>query len=58
MGTGHTQFGPRYTLDFTTPLLMLAAMGLRSWRLRWLLGAACVSLFHYGYGALLFMRYL
>jgi hypothetical protein len=58
MGTGYVQFGPRYTLDFTTPLLMLAAMGLRSWRLRWLVGAASVSLFHYGYGALHFMRHL
>jgi hypothetical protein len=58
MGTGFVQFGPRYTLDFTTPLLMLTAMGLRSWRLRWLVGASAVSLFHYGYGAVDFMRHL
>jgi len=29
MGTGWVQFGPRYTLDFTVPLLLLTAVGLR-----------------------------
>jgi hypothetical protein len=28
-GTGWFQFGPRYTLDFTVPLLILTAMGLQ-----------------------------
>ena len=29
MGTGWKQFGPRYTLDFTVPLLLLTASGLQ-----------------------------
>lgn len=36
MGTGWFQFGPRYTLDFTVPLLLLTAMGARRWPV-WLL---------------------
>lgn len=28
MGTGYMQFGPRYTLDFTVPLLLLTAIGM------------------------------
>jgi hypothetical protein len=32
MGTGWVQFGPRYTLDFTVPLLLLTAMGLPYWK--------------------------
>jgi hypothetical protein len=31
MGTGWVQFGPRYTLDFTVPLLLLTALGVRRW---------------------------
>ena len=31
MGTGWVQFGPRYTLDFTVPLLLLIALGVRRW---------------------------
>jgi hypothetical protein len=29
MGTGWVQFGPRYTLDFTAPLLLLTAQGVQ-----------------------------
>jgi len=29
MGTGWMQYGPRYTLDFTVPLLLLTALGVR-----------------------------
>jgi hypothetical protein len=36
MGTGEIQFGPRYSLDFTVPLLLLTAMGVRRWP-NWLL---------------------
>lgn len=32
MGTGWMQFGPRYTLDFTVPLLMLTALGIERWK--------------------------
>lgn len=28
MGTGYKQFGPRYTLDFTVPLLLLTSIGM------------------------------
>jgi hypothetical protein len=31
-GTGSIQFGPRYTLDFTVPLLILTALGLPYWK--------------------------
>jgi hypothetical protein len=34
MGTGYVQWGPRYSLDFMVPLLLLAAMGLRRWNRR------------------------
>jgi len=32
MGTGWVQFGPRYTLDFTVPLLLLTALGIEKWK--------------------------
>jgi len=32
MGTGWIQFGPRYTLDFTVPMLLLTAIGIERWR--------------------------
>jgi hypothetical protein len=32
MGTGYAQFGPRYTLDFTVPLLLLTALGIEKWK--------------------------
>lgn len=31
MGTGFAQFGPRYSLDFTVPLLLLTAKGVKYW---------------------------
>jgi hypothetical protein len=52
MGTGWRQFGPRYTLDFTVPLLLLTAIGLRRWPL-WLVGALTgISVLHYVIGAI------
>lgn len=30
--TGYRQFGPRYTLDFTVPLLLLTALGIEKWK--------------------------
>lgn len=41
MGTGWKQFGPRYTLDFTAPLMLLTALGVRRWP-GWLL-ALCTT---------------
>lgn len=32
IGTGFLQFGPRYTLDFTVPLLLLTALGIEKWK--------------------------
>lgn len=32
MGTGWAQFGPRYTLDYTVPLLLLTAIGMEKWK--------------------------
>lgn len=50
MGTGWVQFGPRYTLDFTLPLLLLTAFGLRRWP-NWLLVILVViSVAHYLWG--------
>ena len=51
MGTGWRQFGPRYTLDFTVPLLLLTALGIPRWPL-WVLGLlTMVSVLHYLIGA-------
>jgi hypothetical protein len=46
MGPG-THFGPRYTLDFTAPLLLLTAMGIRRWRLTVLILLVFISIVHY-----------
>lgn len=58
MGTGFVQLGPRYTLDFTVPLLLLTALGIRRWRPLWLGAAVLISVTHYTLGALHFMRFL
>jgi hypothetical protein len=53
MGTGWRQFGPRYTLDFTVPLLLLTAIGVQRWPL-WLVGAlTAIAVLHYLIGAVL-----
>jgi hypothetical protein len=58
MGTGWVQFGPRYTLDFTVPLLLLTALGLRRWP-AWLLALlAAVSIASYLVGTLYFGQHL
>ena len=52
MGTGWVQFGPRYTLDFMVPLLMLTALGIRGWP-RWVIGLmVLISIVHYALGTL------
>jgi hypothetical protein len=54
MGTGWVQFGPRYTLDFTVPLLLLTARGSEgASRPLWLL-SLMLSILHYAVGAYLF----
>lgn len=47
MGTGWAQFGPRYTLDYTVPLLLLTAIGMEKWK-NWVVRVLiAVSAFHY-----------
>jgi len=58
MGTGWVQFGPRYSLDFILPLLMLTAMGLRYWPSWGLALLTIVSVLQYLIGAAYFGAYL
>lgn len=55
MGTGWFQFGPRYTLDFTVPLLLLTAMGVNRWPNSVLGLLATISIVHYISGTLLWI---
>jgi hypothetical protein len=58
MGTGWVQWGPRYTLDFTVPLLLLTAVGVRRWPV-WLLGVLTgVSIIHYVLGTLYLAQFM
>jgi hypothetical protein len=52
MGTGWIQFGPRYTLDFTVPLLLLTGAGIRRWRTNLLALLTLISIAHYIYGTM------
>lgn len=50
MGTGWVQWGPRYTLDFTAPLLLLTAIGVQRWP-RWVLFLlTAISIMQYAVG--------
>lgn len=50
LGTGWQQWGPRYLLDFTLPLMLLVAMGIRQWPLPIGLLLTAVSIVHYVIG--------
>jgi hypothetical protein len=50
MGTGWVQFGPRYTLDFTIPLLLLTAQGVRRWPILLLASLVVVSIVQFYFG--------
>lgn len=52
MGTGWVQFGPRYTLDFTVPLLLLTAMGLPYWKRSISMLLTLISWTHYAIGTI------
>lgn len=53
-GTGWVQYGPRYTLDFTVPLLLLTAYGIRPTP-RWvMIGTIAISIIQYIPGIILF----
>jgi len=58
MGTGYVQYGPRYTLDFTLPLLLLTAFGVQRLPRRALAVATVLSIAIYTVGAVEFARYL
>ena len=47
MGTGYWQIGPRYTLDFTVPLLLLTAIGIEKWKPIVPFFLTLISSFHY-----------
>ncbi len=51
MGTGWIQFGPRYTLDFTVPLLLLTALGLPDFKQSVAGLLTLISIVHYVIGA-------
>jgi hypothetical protein len=55
MGTGWVQWGPRYTLDFTVPLLLLTATGIRSLPAKLLILLLAFSVFHYFIGIMIFL---
>jgi hypothetical protein len=54
MGTGWPQFGPRYTLDFGLPLLLLTAIGIRKWPSILIYFLTLVSIVHYLIGVIIF----
>ncbi len=56
IGTGWKTFGPRYTLDFTMPLLMLTAIGFRKWPKWLILLLIVISIISYVIGTLWFIR--
>ncbi len=57
MGTGWKQFGPRYTLDFTIPLLLLTASGAQKTS-KLLLGCLiAISVLQYVLGFFLYARF-
>lgn len=57
MGTGWVQYGPRYTFDFTVPLLMLTAFGIPKISKRLLTWLIVLSVIHYIPGIILFAYY-
>jgi hypothetical protein len=57
MGTGWVQYGPRYTLDFTVPLILLTARGLKYISNRVLVLLTLISVSHYVIGTIIFIKY-
>lgn len=58
MGTGWAQMGPRYTLDFTVPLLILAAAGIKHWKTSITSILTCVACVQYFIGTLIMLNAL
>ena len=57
IGTGWATFGPRYTLDFTPPLLILTAAGVPRFHRRILVILTAISVTQYLIGALMVLFY-
>jgi len=55
---GTVQFGPRYTLDYVIPVLLLTAMGMRRWPALLLGLLIGISVLHYLLGSLMFAVFL
>lgn len=56
MGTGWIQYGPRYTLDFTIPLLLLTAFGIQGAPKRLLFWLIAISIVQYIPGIYMYMK--
>jgi len=56
MGTGWIQYGPRYTFDFTIPLLLLTASGVQWGSNRTLTWLTVISILQYSAGIYLFAQ--
>lgn len=56
MGTGWVQYGPRYTLDFVVPLLLLTASGLHEASRKIFMLLILLSILHYIPGIYLYVR--
>ena len=57
MGTGWVQYGPRYTLDFTIPLLLLTASGVQWGSTRMLAWLTAISILQYMPGIYYFVHH-
>ena len=55
MGTGWLQFGPRYSLDYSIPLIILTALGIKNWPNRIILILVLISIVHYLFGLYMFI---
>jgi hypothetical protein len=51
-----TNFGPRYFLDFAVPLLLLTALGIQNWHIRWIRFLVALSVIQYLGGAIITTR--
>ena len=58
MGTGWVQFGPRYTLDFTLPLLLLTALGISRWPNRLVAVLTAIAIVQYVIGTIYLGRFM
>lgn len=56
MGTGWVQYGPRYTLDFVIPMLLITASGLQGASRKVFMVLIILSILHYIPGVYLYVR--